>query len=313
MDYHSINPGRNNRKIRMTIFVNRNLEMTYSELENRVIESLINQYGKTESRSVQRFLFECLTGLEPAAYLLIRQNEAGEAFEKRILHAISQLVEFVPVQYVTGMTWFCGFRFGVRTGVLIPRPETEELVMKIVEKFRPGQGLKVLDIGTGSGAIAISLGILLKQADVTAIDISQVALDIAKENAASNNTAVSFLNGDILDRSGWNSFGKFNLIVSNPPYVKQSEQSSMRRNVLEYEPETALFVSDENPLLFYRAIAEFALNHLEPGGELWFEINESAGSDVSFLLNGAGFEKVQIYHDFNNKPRMISASQPINN
>ncbi|MHC1773931.1 MAG: peptide chain release factor N(5)-glutamine methyltransferase [Lentimicrobium sp.] len=287
--------------------------MKYSELENRVIESLISQYGKAESRSIQRFLFECFTGIEPAAYLLIRQNEAGEVFEERILHAISQLVECVPVQYVTGVTWFCGFKFEVRPGVLIPRPETEELVLIIVQKYSQSQGLKVLDIGTGSGAIAISLDLMLNQAVVSAIDISPAALEIARENAASNKSGVSVSETDILNRSAWDRFGKFDLIVSNPPYVKLSEKSFMRRNVLEYEPEIALFVNDEDPLLFYRAIAEFAFWHLEAGGELWFEINESEGSDISVLLNSAGFEKIQIYPDYNNKPRMLSASQPSNN
>ncbi len=286
--------------------------MTYSELESRVIESLISQYGKAESRSIQRFLFECFTGVEPAAYLLIRQNEAGEVFEERVLHAISQLVECVPVQYVTGVSWFCGFKFEVRPGVLIPRPETEELVTKIVQKYSHRQGLKTLDIGTGSGAIAISLDLMLNQAVVTAIDISPVALEIAINNAACFKSDVSVFETDILNRSAWDRFGKFDLIVSNPPYVKMSEKSLMRRNVLDYEPETALFVSDEDPLLFYRAIAEFAFRHLEAGGELWFEINESEGTDISVLLNRAGFEKIQIYPDFNNKPRMLSASQPAN-
>lgn len=287
--------------------------MTYSELESRVIESLISQYGKAESRSIQRFLFECFTGIEPAAYLLIRQNEAGEEFKERVLHAISQLVECVPVQYVTGVSWFCGFKFKVTPGVLIPRPETEELVTKIVQKYSRKQGLKVLDIGTGSGAIAISLDLMLNQAVVTAIDISPVALEIAGENAASNKSGVSVFETDILSRAAWDRFGKFDLIVSNPPYVKLSEKSLMRRNVLDYEPETALFVSDEDPLLFYRAIAEFAFRHLEAGGELWFEINESQGSDLSVLLISTGFEIIQIYPDFSNKPRMLSASQPVKN
>jgi len=287
--------------------------MTYTALENKVIASLVSQYGQAEARSVQRFLFECFTGLEPAQYLLLRQTEAGKEFELRIQNAISQLAEFMPVQYVTGMTWFCGFKFKVRPGVLIPRPETEEMVIKIARKFDKTEGLAILDIGTGSGAIAISLGKLLPGASVLAIDISKDALRIAEENSFLNESSLSLLEFDILNRNEWNSFGKFNLIISNPPYVKKSERSLIRRNVLDYEPETALFVEDSNPLLFYWAIAEFALTHLEPGGELWFEINETEGKNISVLLDELGFTRIQICMDLNAKPRFVSASQPANN
>jgi release factor glutamine methyltransferase len=287
--------------------------MTYSALENKVIASLVNQYGKAEARSVQRFLFECFTGLEPAQYLLLRQTETGKEFEEKILQAVSQLVEFVPVQYVAGMTWFCGLKLSVRPGVLIPRPETEEMVMKIVHKFDKTEGLSILDIGTGSGAIAVCLEKLLQNATVSAIDISDEALCIAKENAVLNKSSISFLQCDILNREGWNGFGKFNLIVSNPPYVRQSEKHLMRRNVLDYEPETALFVEDSNPLLFYKAIVDFAMMHLEPNGELWFEINETEGKNISVLLYELGFSGIQIYMDFNAKPRFVSAFQPVNN
>lgn len=286
--------------------------MTYSALENKVIESLISQYGKAEARSIQRFLFECFTGLEPSQYLLLKQTEAGKEFEIRILDAISQLAEFMPVQYVTGITWFCGFKFIVRPGVLIPRPETEEMVMKIARKFDKTKGLSILDIGTGSGAIAISLEKLLPGAAVSAIDISKDALRIAEENSFLNESGLSLLESDILNRNEWESFGKFDLIISNPPYIKQSERSLIRRNVLDYEPETALFVEDSNPLIFYRTIAEFAVTHLEPGGELWFEINETEGKKISVLLNELGFTGIQIYLDFNAKPRFVSAFQPAN-
>lgn len=230
----------------------------------------------------------------------------------RILDAISQLVEFMPVQYVTGMTWFCGFKFKVRPGVLIPRPETEEMVMKIARKFDKTEGLSVLDIGTGSGAIAISLSKLLPGASVSAIDISKDALRISEENAFLNESTLTLIESDILNRNKWNRLGKFNLIVSNPPYVKQSERSLMRRNVLDYEPETALFVDDSNSLVFYNAIAEFAATHLEPGGELWFEINETGGKNIFDLLNELGFSGIQIHPDFNSKPRFVSACKPVN-
>jgi release factor glutamine methyltransferase len=287
--------------------------MTYSALENKVIASLVNQYGQAEARSIQRFLFECFTGLEPAQYLLLRQTEAWKGFEEKILQAVSQLAEFVPVQYVTGITWFCGLKFSVRPGVLIPRPETEEMVMKIVRKFDKTEGLSIIDIGTGSGVIAICLEKLLQNEIVSAIDISDEALRIAKENAVLNGSSISFQQSDILNREDWNGFGRFNLIVSNPPYVRQSEKHLMRRNVLDYEPETALFVEDSDPLIFYSTIAEFALEHLETGGELWFEINETEGNNISVLLKELGFTRIHIYADFNGKSRFVSAFQPANN
>ncbi len=291
----------------MTIFAVRIRFMTYRELENKVVDSLTRQYGHSEARSIQRFLFECYTGMEPAKYLFVRNEEAGKEFEERIIQAIGQLREFIPVQYVTGLTWFCGFKFNVMPGVLIPRPETEEMVMKIVRKYEKFSRLSVLDIGTGSGAIAISLFQLLLNPVVAAIDISVEALSVAKENSVLNESTVSFLQADILNRSELVSFGKFNLIVSNPPYIRKSERHLMRRNVLDYEPETALFVEDSNPLLFYRAIAEFGIEHLEEGGELWLEINETEGENISVLLEEIGFTNVEIFLDFQTKPRVVSA------
>lgn len=285
--------------------------MTYTELENKVIDSLKDLYEAKEARSIQRLLFTVLTNLEPAEYLLIRQSEAGADQVASVFKAISQLAEYTPIQYVVGKTWFCGFNFTVRPGVLIPRPETEILVQKIIEKFKGKEKLKVLDIGTGSGAIAVSIKLLLDKPVITAIDISPIALEIARENAEHNNIEIDFLELDILDKSAWNKLHKFDLIVSNPPYVKQSERKLMKRNVLDYEPETALFVEDADPLIFYRNIAEFALLHLEPAGELWFEINEEEGKNITDLLIETGFCKVQIFTDLNNKDRIVSATKRI--
>jgi len=287
--------------------------MTYTELENKVIDSLKGIYGYNEARSVQRLLFATLSRLEPSGYLLIRQDEAGADFVNGVMQAVAQLLEYEPIQYVLGETCFCGFDFFVRPGVLIPRPETELLVHKIVDKYKGKAGTKVLDIGTGSGAIGVSLGLLMNKPEITAIDISSVALEIAQENAKYNDCPVKFLKVDILNKSVWHDFNKFNLIVSNPPYVKQSERKLMKRNVLDYEPETALFVDDSDPLIFYRNIAEFAILHLEAEGELWFEINEEEGVNISALLNEIGFYNVQTYVDLSNKDRFISAIRSFDN
>lgn len=289
------------------------INMTYTELENKVIDSLKGLYGYNEARSVQRLLFASLTNLEPSGYLLVRKDEAGDDLVDSVMQAIIQLLEYKPIQYVVGKSCFCGFDFSVRPGVLIPRPETELLVHKIADRYKGIAGMKVLDIGTGSGAIAISLGLLMDKPEITAIDISSVALEIAEENATYNDCPVKFLKVDILNKSVWHDFKKFNLIVSNPPYVKQSERKLMKRNVLDYEPGTALFVEDSDPLIFYRNIAEFAILHLEAEGELWFEINEEEGVNISALLKEKGFYNVQTYIDLNNKNRFISAIRYFDN
>jgi release factor glutamine methyltransferase len=291
------------KKATMIIFAGQNSFMTYKELEFRVIDAISGLYGQNEARSVQRFLFSCFSGFDPAGYLLIRNNEADEDFENIVKLAIPRLIEFEPVQYITGKTWFCGFEFSVRPGVLVPRPETENLVMKIAERYRTRDNISILDIGTGSGAIAISLYLLIGTTRVEAIDISDVALGIAKENAVVNRADVGFSMIDILDPNACESLPSYSLIVSNPPYIRQSEKSLMRKNVLDFEPETALFVEDSDPLIYYRAIAGFALSHLEPGGELWFEINESEGNNLKVLLNNMGFRYIEIIPDLNSRPR----------
>lgn len=282
--------------------------MTNYELEKRVIEAIQPLYGQVEARSIQRFLFSCYADIEPARYLLLRMEEADKFLEKNVLDALPQLAEYIPVQYVTGKTWFCGHEFYVKSGVLIPRPETEELVMMIIKKISHRKDLQLLDIGTGSGAIAISLAISLSDVQITAIDISNIAIEVSNKNAVSNKADVKFIQADILNENCWSEFSRFNLIVSNPPYVKQSERSSMKRNVLDYEPELALFVEDSDPLSFYRKISEFALQHLEPKGELWFEINETEGENINNMLINLGFSNIQVYKDINYKNRFVCAT-----
>ena len=282
--------------------------MTYSELEKRVIESIQSLYGQTEARSIQRFLFSCYADIDPARYLLLRMEEAEPTFEKNVLEAIPILAEFVPVQYVTGKTWFCGHEFFVTPDVLIPRPETEELVTMIIKKISHQKDLRILDIGTGSGAIAISLAISLPIAQISAIDISNIALEVSEKNAFSNKANVKFIQADILDENCWPGFSSYNLIVSNPPYVKQSERVTMKRNVLDYEPGLALFVEDSDPLLFYRRISEFAMKHLEVKGELWFEINETEAENINKMLIVLGFSNIQVYKDINSKNRFVCAT-----
>lgn len=287
--------------------------MTYRELEKMVIDSLAGIYGYQEARSIQKILFEDFLQCTPASYLLIRDTEPSPQFGDQVINAIGKLKQFTPIQYVTGFSTFCGFRLKVNAGVLIPRPETEELVKAIVQYCGGQKKIKILDIGTGSGAIAISLSLLLPHLEVDASDFSSDALAVASSNAETLNAGVQFFHNDILQRESWSQMGSYNLIVSNPPYVKQSERASMHPNVLEYEPSVALFVPDDNPLLFYTAISEFALEKLLPGGTLWFEINESEGKAMHSLLTSCGFVNIVAMNDFRGKQRFISATKQIDN
>lgn len=206
-----------------------------------------------------------------------------------------------PVQYVLGRAEFCELQFEVAEGVLIPRPETEELVYHIVETAP--RGARILDIGTGSGAIAIALAKLVQDAEVLAVDISTDALAIARRNAEQLGAKVEFVEADAL--GDLSHLGEFDIIVSNPPYIPQSNIVDMRKNVVDFEPHTALFVPDNDILKFYRATAENALRMLRADGSLWFEIYERAGEAICTMLSEKGFSYNEIIEDANAKPRMI--------
>ncbi|MBO4936033.1 MAG: peptide chain release factor N(5)-glutamine methyltransferase [Alistipes sp.] len=206
-----------------------------------------------------------------------------------------------PVQYVLGRAEFCELQFEVAEGVLIPRPETEELVYHIVETAP--RGARILDIGTGSGAIAIALAKLVQDAEVVAVDISTDALAIARRHAEQLGAKVEFVEADAL--GDLSHLGEFDIIVSNPPYIPQSDIVDMRKNVVDFEPHAALFVPDDDILKFYRATAENALRMLRADGSLWFEIYERAGEAICTMLSEKGFSYNEIIEDANAKPRMI--------
>ncbi len=222
--------------------------------------------------------------------------------------AVKDLLNNKPIQYIIGETEFCDLKFKVNENVLIPRPETSELVMNIVkrQKTKDKRQLSILDIGTGSGCIAISLAKRIPNSKVYAIDISEKALEVAKENAINNNVDVTFIHDDILSLKN-KIETKFDIIVSNPPYVRELEKADMRNNVLEWEPHNALFVSDDDPLIFYRSILEFAKTNLNQDGEIWFEINEYLGKEMTDLCKEYGFSKVDIFKDFRGKERIAKA------
>lgn len=206
-----------------------------------------------------------------------------------------------PVQYVLGRAEFCELEFEVEEGVLIPRPETEELVYRIAETAK--RGARILDIGTGSGAIAITLAKFVKDAEVVAVDISHEALVIAENNAERLGAKVDFIEADAL--GDLSALGEFDIIVSNPPYIPQSDIVDMRKNVVDFEPHTALFVPDDDILKFYRATAKNATKMLREGGSLWFEIYEKAGEEICSMLRKMGFTQIELFEDANAKPRMV--------
>ena len=253
-----------------------------------------NNYDSFELQSLTFWVLEECFGLSKTDILGAKSIDLNTAQKNRLDDVLDKLHKNVPIQYIVGEVEFFNRIFKVNPSVLIPRPETEELV-DIIIRFYQGENfassLKILDIGTGSGCIAISLAIELDIAQAFALDIAKDALQTARENARLLEAEIQFVQEDILSLSQGSSLYNhyFDIIVSNPPYVRSSEKSMMYPNVLLYEPAKAIFIEDDEPLIFYRAITEYASTHLNPGGKLYFEINEAFGFEVKSLLEQAGF------------------------
>lgn len=220
---------------------------------------------------------------------------------------ISRLLTYEPIQYILGTTFFFGLEFKVDANVLIPRPETEELVAWILKQADPNKPLKILDIGTGSGCIAVSLAKHLPNAEVYALDVSPAALEMAQHNAQQNDVQLNCIEANVLEWT--NTELSFDIIVSNPPYVRESEKEFMAPNVLEHEPHLALFVENESPLVFYKAIVELSKINLKKEGLLYFEINEYLGDETKALFSLDDFEDVQLKADIFAKNRMMRATK----
>lgn len=276
--------------------------MTRRELWDKVYDAARSVYAEREARSYTAVVCEGRLGMR-FTDVIVEPAAPCPDYEElpQILAAIR---DHCPAQYITGFAWFLDRKFAVREGVLIPRPETEELVRMITDRYKGRSGLRVLDVGTGSGCIAVTLAAELKQAEVVAVDVSESALEVARENARRHRVSVDFVRCDMLQEG---PSGHFDLIVSNPPYVTLQEKNEMRPNVLRYEPHRALFVPDDDPLVFYRAIAEYGCRSLNPGGMLWFELNERYGSEVASLLEQSGYSEVAVHDDMFGKQRMAEA------
>ena len=281
--------------------------MNLKELKTYFISSIAHLYASEEVLSFFYLLAEKQLGLSRIAIALQPEKEISEAAKLAFNKAISRLGNFEPIQYITEDTEFFGLTLMVDKSVLIPRPETEELVDWIADKNQNKEAT-ILDIGTGSGCIAISLAKYLPKAKVYGLDISAEALLVAKQNAALNKVDVTFVNADVLDENSWELIFedvKFDTIVSNPPYVRIVEKKLMKPNVIIHEPDIALFVEDEDPLLFYRKIAQLSKIYLKPEGALYFEINEYLSKEMKEMLEFEGFKGVEIRKDIFKKDRMV--------
>ena len=269
----------------------------------RIKKGLSSNYSAGEISALTRIIAIELLDIPQMTFFLKDDVTLTAGQEALLDNAITRLQKQEPIQYILGYSDFCGLKFKVTPATLIPRPETSELVEWIASEAN-GNG-SILDIGTGSGCIAVSLAHKLPQSKVTAWDISPDALAVATENSKANGCAVEFEEIDIL---AYKPTGElFDIIVSNPPYIKENEKAEMHSNVLDWEPHTALFVPDNDPLLFYRTIAEKGLVLLKPGGKLYFEINRAHGKETVEMLKSLGYTGIELRKDFADNDRMIRA------
>ncbi|MEC3907671.1 peptide chain release factor N(5)-glutamine methyltransferase [Tamlana sp. 2201CG12-4] len=276
--------------------------MRLKDIQNTFHKDLKTIYPIEE---IDSFFYLLIASFYKVSRLQLAMNaEASVESPQLILNALEQLKQQKPIQYILGETAFFGLAFKVNKHVLIPRPETEELVEWILSSADPDKQINILDVGTGSGCIAIALAKHLPNAKVYALDVSKDALSVAKENASLHGVNVKFIEADVLNLDHIEHL-KFDIIVSNPPYVREREKRFMASNVLENEPHLALFVKDDNALLFYEAIVKFAVTGLVEQGALYFEINEYLGKDMILLLKQNTFDKVELKQDIFKKDRMI--------
>lgn len=293
--------------------------MTVQEGNKHLLSQLEKVYDKREALNITDLILEQITKLNKTERILFKTKLLNNAQQKTLNKYLQQLLQYKPVQYVLGEAWFAGMKFLVDENVLIPRPETEELVEWVIKDNQHPEFLSVsantihksiLDVGTGSGCIPITLKKNLKDFSVSSLDISKGAIAIAQKNAALNNTDIHLLLFNFLEEAQWVNLPVFDIIISNPPYIKQSEEKSMHRNVLDFEPPLALFVPDNDALLFYRKLVKFSNYHLAATGKIFVEINEVLGKEVLELFIKEGFN-AELKKDMQQKDRMLKAMKII--
>lgn len=265
---------------------------------NYIFRFCLSQLNIDEKESIAYILLEDAYGISKTDIVL---DKTLDLDQKLLQSQLNRLNKHEPIQQIIGFTYFRNRKFIVSKDVLIPRPETEELI-DLVKAFKCTDP-SIVDIGTGSGCIAISLALEIPEATVSALDVSKNALNIASQNASNLNAKVNFIEADFLNYTS----GNYDIIVSNPPYIKNAERAEMAKNVLDFEPELALFVADDNPLIFYKAVAKYAKSHLNKGGFICVEINSYLGQETKEVFLKAGFNEVKLIQDFYNKDRFITA------
>ena len=280
--------------------------MTIDEARKDIAKAILHVYEQDEASNIADLLIENVTKL-PRSERIIRRNEILSPAQKDLLHSlIFRLQQHEPIQYVINEAWFAGMKFYVDKNVLIPRPETEELVAWVVKDITSKRSkVKILDVGTGSGCIAIALKYKLDNAEMWACDIRDEALNIARLNADVLHTTIDFVPLNFLDPDQRRQLPAVDIIVSNPPYIPQGEKKDMRKNVVDYEPWTALFVPDEDPLVFYKAIADFGHKKLNREGAIYMEIHEDLGEQIRNLFLSGGYRTVHLKKDLQGKERIM--------
>jgi release factor glutamine methyltransferase len=271
-----------------------------------IIDALKGVYDEREAGNIAVLLLEWITQKNKTTQF-IEKNTLLTSDQENILHnTTARLQKNEPIQYIIGEAWFMGVPLKVNASTLIPRPETEELVEWILSDLKsiPANHIQLLDIGTGSGCIPISLKNKADFLQIQSVDISADAIDLAKENALKMNTDIDFKHIDFTIEKQWSSLATYHVIVSNPPYIKENERGDMRKNVLDYEPSTALFVPDNNPLIFYEKIKQFSASHLQPNGRIYLEINAQLGQAVVALFTSENCQ-VDLRKDMQGRDRMV--------
>lgn len=282
---------------------------TIKEIRLYLTKELKEIYKEPEISALANIIIKTAIGVTRLHQLYMPEHQISNEQVKKILDICRQLKTGKPIQYIVGETIFYDCTIRVSGATLIPRPETEELVDLIIKENKGYTG-NITDIGTGTGCIAIALAVNIPTAKITGLDISEDALAIARENALMNNAQITLIQGDIIAiETGFND--KSGIIVSNPPYVRNSEKMYMNKNVLDFEPHIALFVEDSDPLKYYRAILEFAEKKLSKGGKVYFEINEAMGNEMILLLESFGYSAIEVVKDINGKDRIIKGKKNV--
>jgi release factor glutamine methyltransferase len=280
--------------------------MTVNEARKEIVKATTHIYDKDEANNVAELLIESITKL-PRSERIIKRSESLSTSQNQLLQSsISRLQQHEPIQYIINESWFAGMKFYVDRNVLIPRPETEELVEWVVSEVKSQRSkIKILDVGTGSGCIAIALKKKLPDIEMWACDVSDEALNVARLNGDTLHATIDFVPLNFLDAHQRKQLPVVDVIVSNPPYVPKNETREMKKNVVEYEPTTALFVPDNDPMIFYKAIAEFGRERLNKGGSIYAEIHENYGQQIKDLFLSKGYQTIQLKKDLQGKDRMI--------